>query len=246
MPRLDRLIARNLGASRKHVTALVKSGQVTLPDGVSPRDPGIAIADASLPCMIQVGGQPLVLRDRFTLMLNKPGGYVTALRDREHPISAQLVEDAPLFEDLRAVGRLDKDTTGLLLWTTDGQLVHRLTHPRSQVPRTYQAALARPHQPFVSPLVLDDGHEPQILSLAPLGDQDRHPALTVPPEARAFVTITIVGGAYHEVRRIFAALGSHVLELCRVGFGGATLPHDLPMGAWAEIDDPESLMRSPP
>ncbi len=242
MPRLDRLIARNLGASRKHVTALVKAGRVVLPDGQIACDPGVSVADADLPLTITVNDEDLVLRDRFTLLLNKPAGYVTALRDKEHPISAQLVEDAPLFEDLRAVGRLDKDTTGLLIWTTDGQLVHRLTHPRSQVPRTYHAALARPHHPLPSPLILEDGHEPQILALAPLESSDRHPALDVPHETKALATITIVGGAYHEVRRIFAALGSHVLGLCRVGFGTAHLPHDLPLGAWIEIADPEALL----
>lgn len=241
MARLDRLIARNLGASRKQVTMMVKSGMVVFPDGNRPRDPGLIVDDAALPLTVSVDGEDLILRDRFSLLLNKPPGYVTALRDREHPISAQLVSDAPLFEDLRAVGRLDKDTTGLLIWTTDGQMVHRLTHPRSQVPRTYQAALARPHAPCTSPLVLDDGHQPQILALDALHPDARHPALRLPNEPHVLSTISIVGGAYHEVRRIYAALGSHVLELCRVGFGALSLPVDLPLGSWMEIENMDAV-----
>lgn len=244
MSRLDRLVARNLGASRKQVTLLIKQGRVTLPNGERPRDPGQDVPDTALPCTVKVDDDDLVLRDRFSLLLNKPAGYVTALRDREHPISAELVADAPLFEDLRAVGRLDKDTTGLLLWTTDGQMIHRLTHPRSQVPRTYHAALARPHGQVPPGFTLEDGHQPTILSLDALPETERHPALQLPSEPHVLVTITIVGGAYHEVRRIFAALGSHVFELCRVGFGKMKLPPDLPMGQWQEVADLEEVFPS--
>jgi 16S rRNA pseudouridine516 synthase len=130
------------------------------------------------------------------------------------------------------VGRLDADTSGLLLWTTDGTEIQRLTHPKRAVPRTYQAALARPHQPLPPDLVLDDGHQPRVEDLSPLARADAHPSLDVPAETTALASITIVGGAYHEVRRIFAALGSHVLGLCRVRFGDVDLPRDLAPGAY--------------
>lgn len=236
MPRIDRLIARTLGASRKNVSGWIRSGQVTLPNGDVVKDPSFAIADEALPYTITVGDDEIILRDSFSLLLNKPTGYVTALKDREHPIAAQLVADAPLFDDLRAVGRLDKDTTGLLFWTTDGQLLHKLTHPKNEVSRTYHAALARPAGPLPESLVLEDGHEPKILSLEVLAAADAHPSLVQPPETTALASITIVGGAYHEVRRIFAALGSHVLGLCRVAYGPVQLPTDLELGAWLDMD----------
>jgi 16S rRNA pseudouridine516 synthase len=100
------------------------------------------------------------------------------------------------------------------------------------VPRTYQAALARDHGPLPADLVLDDGHRPRVTDVAPLARADAHPSLDVPADTRALASITIVGGAYHEVRRIFAALGSHVLGLCRVRFGDLDLPLDLAPGAY--------------
>jgi 16S rRNA pseudouridine516 synthase len=123
-----------------------------------------------------------------------------------------------------------------LLWTTDGGWLHRLTHPRSAVPRGYHTALARPHQPAPPELVLRDGHRPRILDLRELPASEAHPALDRPPGTTTFAAITIAGGAYHEVRRIFAALGSHVLALCRVSFGGLRLPAELAAGQWQAID----------
>ncbi|MDX2023918.1 MAG: pseudouridine synthase [Deltaproteobacteria bacterium] len=237
MPRIDRLIARTLGASRKHVTQWLRAGQVTLPNGDVVEDGGFSIAESALPLTVTIGDDEVTLRESFSLLLNKPTGYVTALKDREHPIAAQLIADAPLFDDLRAVGRLDKDTTGLLLWTTDGQLLHKLTHPKNEISRTYHAALARPAGTLPDKLVLDDGHEPNVLQLRPLAAHEAHVALVQPPETQALASITIVGGAYHEVRRIFAALGSHVLGLCRVAYGGVELPSDLELGAWVDMGE---------
>jgi 16S rRNA pseudouridine516 synthase len=168
--------------------------------------------------------------------MHKPAGLITALEDDRHPVAYSLLRDAPLFSELRPVGRLDLDTTGLLLWTTDGTALHRLTHPKRQVPRVYQAALARPFRAPPPDFTLEDGHRPDIQHLDLLPLTHLHPALLRPEGATTFATITIIGGAYHEVRRIFAALGSHVFGLCRVGFGRLTLPADLAAGAYRSID----------
>jgi 16S rRNA pseudouridine516 synthase len=157
---------------------------------------------------------------------------VTALRAPVHPTAYALLRDAPLAPELRPVGRLDLDTSGLLLWSTDGAEIQRLTHPKRAVPRTYQAALARPFAPLPAKLVLDDGHEPKVTALEPLDRAAAHPSLQIPPGTGVLAAITIVGGAYHEVRRIFSALGSHVLGLCRVRFGDFELPSDLAPGAY--------------
>jgi 16S rRNA pseudouridine516 synthase len=230
LARLDHLLARNLPASRAAARRLIDDGLVVDASGRPLADPRQEIAPAALPLDIQVEGQPLQLHDEVHLLLHKPVGYVTALRDDRHPVAFELVRGAPLAGELRAVGRLDLDTSGLLLWTTSGALVQRLTHPKRGIPRSYQAALARAPGPLPADLVLDDGHRPTIQELRPLPVDQRHRALAAPAGSAAFAEITIVGGAYHEVRRIFAALGSHVLGLCRVRFGRLALPADLPAG----------------
>ena len=226
MPNLEKLLARNLGCSRKEARRLLADADVDLPRELSPE---------LLPCRITIGGRNLELHDSFHLMLNKPAGCITALSDPTHDTAVAYLGGAPLVADLRPVGRLDLDTTGLLLWTTDGAWLHRLTHPRSALPRTYHAALERPFQPLPVNLVLRDGHRPSVLDLRPLHASDTHPSLLKPTNTNDFATITIAGGAYHEVRRIFAALGSHVRSLCRVSFGSLHLPRDLALGQWRQV-----------
>jgi 16S rRNA pseudouridine516 synthase len=233
MPRLADLLARNLGCSRTEARRLLAVGEVTSAEGAALDDPRQELPART---RVLVGGEPVELRDAFHALLNKPVGYITALEDDRHPVAYSLLRDAPLYAELRPVGRLDLDTTGLLLWTTDGTALHRLTHPKRRVPRVYQAALARPFREPPGDFTLEDGHRPDIQHLGPLDPAALHPGLARPAEATVFATVTIVGGAYHEVRRIFAALGSHVLALCRVGFGRLALPADLPAGAYVPVE----------
>jgi 16S rRNA pseudouridine516 synthase len=230
LARLDVLLARNLGWSRASAREAIADGRISVA-GAPARDPR-ADLDATQPLPATVDGEPLQIYDVARVLLNKPVGTVTALRDPIFPTAYALLRDAPLHAELRAVGRLDRETSGLLLWTTDGAEIQRLTHPKRAVPRTYQAALAREHGPLPARLVLEDGHEPRVTELTTLARADAHPSLEVPADTAALASITIIGGAYHEVRRIFAALGSHVLGLCRVRFGDVDLPADLPLGAY--------------
>lgn len=236
MPRLDLLVAHNLGLSRGLVTRLCRGRRVCTPEGVPLTDPGLQIAPAELPRTVVVDHQPLELHVRYHVMQHKPLGVVTALRDDRHPTAYELLKAAPLHRDLRAVGRLDRETSGLLLWTTEGPLLHRMTHPRYAVPRVYQAALSRPWQSPPPGFTLDDGHVPEIAELRALDESERHPGLEVPDGTQRLASITIVGGKFHEVRRIFAALGSEVLGLCRVAFGPLTLPHELVAGQFVALD----------
>jgi 16S rRNA pseudouridine516 synthase len=229
--RLDVLLARNLGWSRTAARAALAAGRVHLA-GATVTDPRREVAAAEGPVEVEVDEAAHRLYQDARLIQNKPVGCVTALRDARHPTAYALLREAPLWNELRAVGRLDLETSGLLIWTTDGAEIQRLTHPKRAVPRTYQAALAGPFAPLPPALVLDDGHRPQVSRLAELGREAAHPSLHVPPETAALATITVVGGAYHEVRRIFAALGSHVLGLCRTHFGGHELPRDLALGGY--------------
>lgn len=189
------------------------------------------------PLDVRLGGEPLRLLAEAHLVMNKPAGVVTALRDTRHATAYELLHDAPLTAELRPVGRLDLDTTGLLIWSTEGALIQRLTHPKRAVPRTYEAALARPfREPPAGPLVLDDGHEASIAALTAIERDTCHPSLLPAPAATCWARIVLTGGAYHEVRRIFAALDSHVLSLCRTTYGHLELPRDLPPGGWRLVE----------
>lgn len=235
MPRLDALLAHNLGWSRSDVTRALRRGRVTLPDGTALRDGSQAIDPATLPCDLIVDDAAVRLVTRMDLLLHKPLGFVTALSDKAHRTAYELIADAPMHGDLRAVGRLDIDSTGLLLWTTDGALLHRLTHPRRAVPRTYHVALAGPWEQGITP-TLSDGHTPDIVELVEVAREQMHASLDVPDTTRTFATITITSGRFHEVRRLFVEMGTRVLGLCRVRYGSVVLPDDLEAGTWRALD----------
>jgi 16S rRNA pseudouridine516 synthase len=242
VPRLSELLARNLGISKTAAARLIEAGRVRDAHGVVYVDRRASLegggATAAVPPVVSVDGDEVSLWSTALVLLHKPVGVVTALRDPIHPTAYDLLGDAPLFPELRAAGRLDLDTSGLLLWTSEGALIQRLTHPKRRVPRTYQAALARPFSGLPDVLVLDDGHRPEVVDLRAISRGDAHPGLIIPPEATVLATISIIGGAYHEVRRIFAALGSHVLGLCRTQFGPFVLPPDLAPGGWRRLPNP--------
>jgi 16S rRNA pseudouridine516 synthase len=240
LPRLDDLVARNLGCSKTQARRLLADLEVVAPtDPQAALDPRSTVAAEQLPLSVVVDGRPLQLYDRVHLALNKPAGHVTALRDGQHPTAYALLREAPLWPELRPAGRLDLDTTGLLLWTTDGKWLQRLTHPKRALPRSYQAALARPFRIPPSDFALADGYRPTIVELTTLTPERLHPSLPRSPEDAAYAAITVAGGAYHEVRRIFAALGSHVLGLCRVAFGRFDLPRDLSPGGYVLVSASE-------
>lgn len=233
MARLDQLLAMNLGQSRRLIAKLVARGQVEDRSGQVLNNPKLQV---QAPFEVRVKGQALVLIEHCALLLHKPIGCVTALKDDRHPTAYEYLRDAPLFDHLRPIGRLDLDTSGLLLWTTQGAQVHAMTHPKKAVPRTYHVGLARPYQPPSPGLILKDGHQPKILELNPLDARAVHPGLNLHQAPQHFAQITLQSGAYHEVRRIFAALGSHVLALCRVSHGAWTLPTTLNPGQYQRID----------
>jgi 16S rRNA pseudouridine516 synthase len=255
MPRLVELLARNLGVSKTAAARLIEAGRVHDASGSVYTDRRTLLAEGDgddrnaasedVPLAVTVDGERIILWSQALILLHKPVGVVTALRDPVHRTAYDLLSEAPLFHELRAVGRLDLETSGLLLWTTEGALVQRLTHPKRRVPRTYQAALARPFQSWSGDLVLDDGHRPEVIDLRPISRDEVHPGLFVPSEAAALATVTIVGGAYHEVRRLFAALGSHVLGLCRTSFGKFTLPPNLPAGDWRRLPSAMTTTTTP-
>jgi 16S rRNA pseudouridine516 synthase len=166
-------------------------------------------------------------------MFHKPAGYTCSTDDPGDTIYDLLpVRYALRNPVLSPVGRLDKDTTGLLLMTDDGQLLHRLISPKHHVPKTYQVTLDRQLE----------GHEAALFSSGELilrGEEKPllPAALEVIGEKEA--RITLEEGRYHQVRRMFAAAGNHVLELKRVSIGGLALPDDLEEGDWRILGSTE-------
>lgn len=222
--KLVKLLA-NLGyGSRKQVTSMFREGRITDAAGEVLYTDDQVGHDA-----IHVDGEPLDPPQGLTLMLHKPAGYTCSNKD-----IGRLVYDLlpPRFRlrapALSSVGRLDRETSGLLLFTDDGALLHRIIAPKSKLPKRYRAALARDLRGdeaavFASGTLLLDSETTPLLParLQVLG----------PREAR----LTLHEGRYHQVRRMFAAVGNHVLSLHREAIGGLELD-DLPEGQWRLLD----------
>jgi 16S rRNA pseudouridine516 synthase len=222
--KLLRLIA-NIGyGSRKEVTAMFRDGRITDVDGRE-----LAVGDVVEPQRVRIDGEPLDPPPGLVLMLHKPAGYTCSTSD-----AGSLVYDLlpsrfrRRSPTLATVGRLDRDTTGLLLMTDDGPLLHRIVSPRSHLAKVYEATLARDLRSdagtiFASgKLMLESERTP----LAPA-------SLEVLEPRRARLTVT--EGRYHQVRRMFAAIGNHVEALHRSRIGGLTLG-DLEPGKWRPLD----------
>lgn len=183
---------------------------------------------------VLLDGEPLDFPDGLVVMLNKPAGYVCAHDERDGRIIYELLPERWRRRDpvVTTVGRLDKDTSGLLLLTDNGPLVHRLTSPKHHVDKVYLATLDSPLTPacveaFAQGILLDS----EDTKTLPAKLVAREPAR----EGRGpLVEVTMHEGRYHQVRRMFAACGLHVVALHRETFGEFTLG-DLPVGQWREV-----------
>jgi 16S rRNA pseudouridine516 synthase len=231
--RLDRLLANMGYGSRREVQALVAAGAVIL-DGapVTRADQHIAVTpDLARRMMVQ--GAPLDPPAPLTLILHKPLGLVCSHTEPGRSLY-ELLPPRWRRRDpaLSTVGRLDKDTSGLLLLTDDGPLLHRIISPRTHVAKRYHATLDRPFQGgeaerFASGTLTLEG---EAKPLAPA-------MLEVLTPTTGWLTIT--EGRYHQVRRMFAAVGNHVVALHRDRMGGLDLPSDLAPGAYRPMSQGE-------
>jgi len=226
MARLDRLLA-NLGyGSRREVTDLVARRQVLL-DGAVVKDAGARIAIAAdLPTRMTVAGQPLDPPAPLTLLMHKPLGVVCSHREAGRSVYELLpARWRARIPALSTVGRLDKETSGLLLITDDGPFLHRVISPKSHISKRYIATLDRPLE----------GHEAEAFAAGTLmleGEKDPLAPAVLEPAGPNRANLTITEGRYHQVRRMFAAVGNHVTHLHRDRIGGLALPEDLEPGAW--------------
>lgn len=225
MMRLDRLLVTLAIGSRRDVQALIRQGLVSR-NGEIARDPGMHVEETD---QILVRGQRIDTRLTRHVMLNKPEGLLTAARDKKQRTVMDLFP--PEFATLACmpVGRLDRDTTGLLLLTTDGELAHRLLAPQRHVDKTYRAEVD-------ADLTAED-----VRSFAEgldLGDFTAAGARLVMEGPRTGL-VTIHEGKFHQVRRMFEKVGKEVLRLDRLSFGPLSLDPSLGRGAWRELTEDE-------
>ena len=227
MERLDKFLCDSGAGTRSQVKVLLKAGRVTV-DGKVEKDNGRKIDPAVH--VVTLDGEVLGGKCRVVAMLNKPAGYVTATEDPVERTVMELLPETMKHLDLKPVGRLDKATEGLLLFTNDGDLLHRLISPKKEVPKVYYArhegtAAQEDVEAFLSGITLRDGTQCLPAKLEPLG----------PGES----LITVCEGKYHQVRRMMASRNMTVSYLERREEGALTLGN-LPRGQVRELTAAET------
>lgn len=224
--RLDRLLA-NLGyGSRREVTMFVKNGDVTV-GGKTVRDPNTKV----LPHDVRLGGAELDHVNGVLVMLHKPVDVVCSHEPSEGTRAYDLLPPHWEYRNPRVetIGRLDKDTTGLLVLTDDHQLLHRLTSPKHHVVKRYEAVLTSPYEPELGDL---------LASGTLVLDGEKTPCLPATVEVLddggMVIALSLTEGRYHQVRRMITACGNHIESLHRTHFGPWSLG-TLAEGAWTDI-----------
>ncbi len=226
MLRLDRWLVTLGVGSRSEVQKLVKKGGVKVNDAPI-KDPGMQVDETS--AVLTVNGLPLDGRLTRHVMLHKPAGLLTAARDKKQPTVMDLLPEVYASIGCMPVGRLDKDTTGLLFLTTDGELNHRLLSPGRHVDKTYLAEVDG---------TLNESHAAAFAEGLHLSDFDAQPAkleIIAPNLGR----VTVHEGKFHQVKRMFSAVGCEVVKLHRETFGSLALDPNLPEGEWRELTEDE-------
>jgi len=229
--KLIKLLA-NLGyGSRKEAEKLIKSGAVTDQDGKV-----LGAKDCPGAENVRVLGEELDPSAPLVIVINKPDGYTCSTDDPGDTIYDLL---PPRFSKrnpgLNSVGRLDKDTTGLLLMTDDGKFLHQVIHPKSACLKVYHTILARPLR----------GDEGEIFGSGELLlESETKPLLPAGFKALGEMEalVTLHEGRYHQVRRMFAAVENHVVSLKRISIGGLQLPEELAEGEWRIVSNEERTL----
>ena len=229
MKRLDKFLCDSGAGTRSQVKLILKAGRVTV-DGTVERDNSRKIDPAKQ--TICLDGEALGGKRRIVVMLNKPAGFVTATEDKNERTVMELLPPEIRAQDVKPVGRLDKATEGLLLFTNDGDLLHRLISPKKEVPKIYYArhegtATGEDVAAFASGLTLGDGTVCLPAKLEPMGAGES--------------LVTVCEGKYHQVRRMMASRGMPVTYLERRQEGALTLG-DLPRGKVRELTEQEIRM----
>ncbi len=229
--RLDKYLSL-LGYTRKQAKALCAAGRVRVSDAAM-RDASVHVADGDT---VYLDGAPVGLENHRHLMVHKPAGYLTATEDvRGQPTVLDLIPPEKRRAELGPVGRLDRDVSGLVILTTDGQLAHRLISPKRAVEKRYVAAVEGE---------LTEGDVLRMAEGIPLKDFTAKPAAMVILRANAEASeaeLIVTEGKYHQVKRMFGALGHPVTRLRRMSIGGIVLDPSLAPGEWRALTEAETV-----
>lgn len=223
--RLDKLLARGTGLSRADAKKAVRDGRVQV-DGHPAAQAGQQVADGSA---VTLDGREIRFADGLHLMMNKPAGVLTAARDARAKTVMDLLPEGVLRAGCMPAGRLDKDTEGLLLLTTDGEMAHRLLSPKRGIAKEYLARVTGS---------LDDSDAAAFLQGVRLKDFTAKPASLTILEAGSgdsLARVVLSEGKNRQVRRMFQAQGHEVTALKRLRFGPLVLDASLPAGAYREL-----------
>lgn len=228
--RVDKLLSNVGVASRAELKKYCKQGLISV-NGKVINNPGVQVDSESDD--IRFNGEKIVYREFVYIMLNKPDGYISATFDKYDPIVLDLIDQSYLVFEPFPVGRLDKDTEGLLVITNDGQLAHRVLSPKKHVPKTYYAKIQgkvteEDILAFEKGVILDDGYETMPSQLKILKSDDM-----------SEIELTIHEGKFHQVKRMFESVGKKVVYLKRLSMGKLKLDESLGLGEYRELTEEE-------
>ena len=228
--RVDKLLSNVGVASRAELKKYCKQGLISV-NGKVINNPGVQVDSENDD--VRFNGEKIVYREFVYIMLNKPDGYISATFDKYDPIVLDLIDQSYLVFEPFPVGRLDKDTEGLLVLTNDGQLAHRVLSPKKHVPKTYYAKIQgkvteEDILAFEKGVILDDGYETMPSQLKILKSDDM-----------SEIELTIHEGKFHQVKRMFESVGKKVVYLKRLSMGKLILDENLSLGEYRELTDEE-------
>lgn len=226
--RIDKYLANMNVGSRKGVHVLIKKGIITV-NGDVVKTPKQQVKESD---EVLVDGQEVNYQKYHYFLMNKPKGVLSATEDRSQRTVISLLKPQDQYQRITPVGRLDKDTTGLLLLTNDGQLNHELLAPNKHVDKIYRAKIAGVAdedtvKTFASGMTLGDGTKLKPAKLTVLKQDTEHDS--------SEIEIKIREGKYHQIKRMFGAVGMKVVELERISMGNLKLPEDLKRGNYIEL-----------
>ena len=220
---------------RRECEGLIVSGHVTV-NGRATDDPFEEVDTEGL--VFTVRGQPWAYHAKALIVMNKPPGHECSQKPKHHPSVYALLPPPLRLRDVQSVGRLDEDTTGLLLFTDDGALIHRWTSPKRHIPKIYEVGCKHPVTPeqiqklLAGVKLIDDPATVTASAAEPTGPRE---------DGLHGLRLTITEGKYHQVKRMVAAVSNRVEALHRSGFGALTLPADLAPGQWRWLPGPEAV-----
>lgn len=229
--KLSQLLYSQGFGTRRECDGLIVAGLVTL-DGVTVDDPGHQVDPERLIFGVRDVSWPY--HATALVVLNKPAGYECSRKPKHHPSVLSLLPLPLRVRGLQPIGRLDEDTTGLLLLTDDGALIHRLTSPKKHVPKVYEIETVDP----VTEAQVDLLRRGVVLHDDPLPVR----AAACEATGRHAMRLTLLEGKYHQVKRMVAAAGNAVQHLHRSRYGTLALPEDLSPGHWRWLPGPEAVL----